>query len=49
LGIRVVVEATVTHAVESNGNSFFQAAKLATVKLLSGEGGLYRDNCTDGG
>jgi hypothetical protein len=49
LGIRVVVEATATDEVESNGNSFFQAAKLATEKLLSGEGGLYRDNCADGG
>ncbi len=48
LGIQVVVEVTVTHEVESNGNSFFQAAKLATQKLLAGPGGLYRENCTDG-
>jgi translation elongation factor EF-G len=49
LGIQVVVEAAVTHEVESNGNAFFQAAKMATQKLLAGPGGLYRDNCTNGG
>jgi hypothetical protein len=47
LGVKVVVEATVTHEIESNGNSFFQAAKLATERLLAGEGGTYRENCCD--
>ena len=49
LGLRVVVESAVTHETESNGLSFFQAAKLATAKLLAGASGRYRANCTNGG
>ncbi|MCC7464446.1 MAG: hypothetical protein IT480_18530 [Gammaproteobacteria bacterium] len=49
LGIRVVIEATVTHEVESNGISFFEAAKLATQRLLAGPGGHFRENVTYGG
>ena len=49
LGIRVVVEATATHEVESNGTSFFQAAKLATQRLLTGECELCRESCANGG
>jgi hypothetical protein len=49
VGIRVVVEATVTHASASNGNAFFQAAKRATERLLSGPGGGYHSNVANAG
>ena|SRR5262245_16025694 len=44
LGLRLVLEQAVVHGGESNGYSFYQAARLATQKILSsGEG--HRDNC----
>jgi hypothetical protein len=46
LGVRIVVEATVVHEVDSNGNAFYQASKQATAKLLQGSTGQYRGNCT---
>lgn len=46
VGLRVLVEAISVDEHASNGNAFFQAAKSATAKLLSGSGGEYRGNCT---
>jgi hypothetical protein len=46
LGIRIVVEATVSHEFDSNGNAFYQASKRATAKLLEGSTGQFRGNCT---
>jgi len=46
LGVRIVVESAVVHEIESNGNSFFYAAKRAAEKLLEGASGQYRGNCT---
>ena len=46
LGVRIVVESTVVHEVDSNGNAFYQASKRATAKLLEGTTGQYRGNCT---
>ena len=46
LGIRVVVESVSVHEEHSNGNAFYQAARCATSKLLEGETGLYRGNCS---
>jgi hypothetical protein len=46
VGLRVVLESAVVRSHESNGNAFYQAAKLATARLLQGPTGQYRGNCS---
>jgi len=46
VGVRVVLESASVREHESNGNAFYQAAKLATAKLLQGSTGQYRGNCS---
>jgi hypothetical protein len=45
LGIRVFVVSTVVDEIDSNGSSFYMAAKAATEKLLRGSSGQHRGNC----
>jgi translation elongation factor EF-G len=47
IGVRVVLESTTVHEVESNSNAFYQAARLATAQLLNGPTGQPRANCTE--
>jgi hypothetical protein len=46
VGLRVVLESAVVRDHESNGNAFYQAARLATARLLEGSTGQYRGNCS---